>query len=120
MEIEKIDDKSREVLKYLNTHSDLSSTVLATVFNQHYKNDLSNALSVLSFLEKKSMVELKTDNNETAIMIQVTHLGQMYEYLLIEQEKEIKKKLWSDRRWNIITLILSAIITIIINLIMGG
>lgn len=52
-------------------------------------------------------------------MIQVTHLGKMYEQLLIDQEKEHKKKLWSDRRWNIVTLILSSIITVIINLIMG-
>lgn len=119
MEIEKLDKKSRDLLSYLNTNSDLSSAILATAFNQHYKNDLPNALSTLSFLEYKSLVQVKTYNNEEAIMIQVTHLGKMYEQLLIDQEKEHKKKLWSDRRWNIVTLILSSIITVIINLIMG-
>lgn len=120
MELEKIDKKSRELLSYLNTNSDLSSATLAEAFNQHYKNNLLESLEVLSFLAGKSLIRVKTDNNERALMIQITHLGRTYEQSLLEQERERKRKMWSDRRWNIITLLLSTIISIVINLIMGG
>ena len=40
MGMEKIDKKSRELLSYLNTNSDLSSATLAEAFNQHYKDNL--------------------------------------------------------------------------------
>lgn len=120
MELEKIDKKSRELLCYLNTNSDLSSATLADAFNQHYKNNLLESLEVLSFLAGKSLVRVKTDNDERALMIQITHLGRTYEQSLLDQERERKRKMWSDRRWNIITLLLSAIISVVINLIMGG
>ena len=62
---------------------------------------------------------MKTNNFETAVMIQVTHSGQIYEQSFSAQEKERKKKIWSERLWNIITLILSAIISVILNLFMN-
>lgn len=114
IDIQKMDKKSRDMLAYLNTNTKLTSATLADAFNQHYKMDLDEALGTLSFLENKSLVKAKTHNDEAAIMIQVTHSGRTYEQELLEQEK----KLWSDRFWNILTLILSSILTIVINLIM--
>lgn len=118
IDIHKMDKKSRDMLAYLNTNTKLTSATLADAFNQHYKTELDEALETLSFLENKSLVKVKTYNDETAIMIQVTHLGRTYEQELLEQEKGQKKKLWSYRFWNILTLILSGILTIAINLIM--
>ncbi len=118
IDIQKVDKKSRDMLAYLNTNTKLTSATLADAFNQHYKMDLDEALGTLSFLENKSLVKVKTQNDEVAIMIQVTHSGRTYEQELIEQEKRQKKKLWSDRFWNILTLILSSILSIAINLIM--
>lgn len=118
IDIQKMDKKSRDMLAYLNTNTKLTSATLAAAFNQHYKADLDEALETLSFLENKSLIKTKTDNDEAAIMIQVTHSGRTYEQELLEQEKGQKKKLWSDRFWNILTLVLSSILTIAINLIM--
>lgn len=124
--MEKIDKKSRDVLAYLNTNVDLSSATLAEVFNQHYKSTIEDALAILLFLESRELVKTKLtkidkdDKFDTAIMIQVTHLGRTYEQNLKEAEKEYRRKIWSERRWNILTLILSAIITILINIFMGG
>lgn len=118
IDIQKMDKKSRDMLAYLNTNTKLTSATLADAFNQHYKMDLDEALGTLSFLENKSLVKAKTHNDEAAIMIQVTHSGRTYEQELLEQEKGQKKKLWSDRFWNILTLALSSILTIVINLIM--
>lgn len=124
--MEKIDKKSRDVLAYLNTNVDLSSATLAEVFNQHYKSTIEDALAILLFLESRELVKTKLtkidkdDKFDTAIMIQVTHLGRTYEQNLKEDEKEYRRKIWSERRWNILTLILSAIITILINIFMGG
>lgn len=118
IDIQKMDKKSRDMLAYLNTNTKLTSATLADAFNQHYKVDLDEALEILSFLENKSLVKTKTDNDEAAIMIQVTHSGRSYEQELFEQEKGQKKKLWSDRFWNILTLVLSSILTVAINFIM--
>jgi hypothetical protein len=113
-----IDDKSRTMLAYLNINTKLSSATLAEAFNQHYKVELDDAMETLSYLANKSLVKIKTKNDESAIMIQVTHTGRTYEQELLKHDKESKKKIWNERFWNIITLILSAIVTIIVNLIM--
>lgn len=118
IDICKLDKKSRDMLEYLNTNSKISSATLADVFNQHYKLELDEAVETLSFLENKSLVKVKTHNDESVIMIQVTHSGRTYEQELLDHGKAQKKKLWSDRCWNIITLILSGILTVTINLIM--
>lgn len=119
MGIEKIDKNARDLLAYLNTNVDLSSATLAEIFNQHFKNDLESSLATLSFLENKGYIKTKTDaETNNVIMIQVTHLGRTYEQTLKEQEKEYRRRVWSERAWNIITLILSAIISILINLFM--
>lgn len=118
IELQKMDKKSRDMLAYLNTNTKLSSATLAEVFNQHYNAELDEAMETLSFLESKLLVKVKTQNDESAIMIQVTHSGRTYEQEFVEQEKGHKKKIWSDRFWNIITLILSGILTITINLVM--
>lgn len=120
MDIEKLDKESREMLAYLNTHSDLSAATLAEIFNQHYNLRLLDALETLSHLENKSMIKLKTNKDKSAVMIQITHLGRTYEREYAEQEKQKRKKALSDRIWNIVTLVLSAIITIILNLILEG
>jgi len=117
-ETKKLDDRSRTMLAYLNINTKLSSATLAEAFNQHYKVELDDAMETLHFLANKSLVKIKTKNNESAIMIQVTHIGRTYEQELYIHDKELKKKIWNDRFWNIITLIMSAIITIIVNLIM--
>lgn len=118
MNTEKIDQKSRAMLAYLNTNLNLTSATLAEAFNQHYKLDLQESMATLSFLANRSLVEFKSDNNKSAIIIQVTHLGRTYEQSLLEQAKECKKKLWSDRRWNIATLFLSALISFLTNFFM--
>lgn len=106
------------MLAYLNLNTKLTSTTLADAFNQHYKSDLDEAMETLSFLAHKELVKLKTHNDESALMIQVTHAGRTYEQEFIDYEKSQKKKRWSDRFWNILTLILSGALTIVINLIM--
>ena len=116
MSVEKIDKSAREMLKYLNINRGLTSATLAEAFNQNYSGTLSTALATLSYLESKGFVRMKTDNNEHAVLIQLTHLGIAYEDILRDQEKDERKKKWSERRWNILTLLLSAIISIIINL----
>lgn len=88
MEVEKLDKVSRDMLKYLNSNADLSATTLADAFNQHYKITLLESLETLSYLESKSLLRLKTENNERAQIIHITHLGRTYEQLLQEQEKE--------------------------------
>lgn len=114
----KIDKESREMLRYLNLHNKLSSVTLAEVFCQNYKIELDNALETLSFLENNELVRVKTNDDGSILMIQVTHLGRTYEEELQIEEKEIKNKKMADRMWNIITLLLSSILTILINLIM--
>lgn len=117
-ETKRLDDKSRAMLAYLNINTKLSSATLAEAFNQHYTVELDDAMETLYFLANKSLVKIKTKNDESAIMIQVTHIGRTYEQELHIQDKEIKKKNWNDRFWNIITLIMSALLTIVVNLIM--
>lgn len=124
--MEKLDKKSRELLAYLNANVELSAATLAEVFNQHYKTTIEDALAMLSFLESRDFVKTKftkidkNDKYATPIMIQITHLGRTYEQNLQEAEKAYRRKIWSERRWNIITLLLSTIITILINIFMGG
>lgn len=117
MEVEKLDKNARSMLSYFNNHSDLSFSVLAQAFNEHYSSNLLEALDVLSFLQKNDLVKTKM-GNEKAILIQVTHKGRIYEKVLAEHEKEKRRKLWSDRFWNVATLLLSALLTFIINIIM--
>ena len=114
----RIDKKSREMLRYLNTNMKLSSVTLADVFRQQYKLELNDALETLSFLERNELVRTKLNDDGSVLMIQVTHLGRMYEEELKIQENEIKEKKKSDRIWNIITLLLSSILTVVINLVM--
>lgn len=59
IELSKLDDKSRNMLSYLNTNSKLSSSTFAEAFNQHYKSDLDEAIEALSLLESKSPVKAK-------------------------------------------------------------
>lgn len=118
IEVQKIDDKSRKMLAYLNINSKLSSATLAQAFNQHYRVELDEAMEMLSFLESKDLVKIKTQNDKNAIIIQVTHSGRTYEQDLIDLAIENKKKVRKDRLWNIITMIMSAILTMVINLIM--
>lgn len=120
MEYDKLDKKSRDMLAYLNANADLSSATLAEVFNQHYITNMREAIETLSFLESKNLIRLKISNDETLVIIEITHLGRTYEQILDMQEKERKKKIWAERRWNILTLILSAIVSVIVSLIMGG
>lgn len=117
-ETKRLDDKSRSMLAYLNINTKLSSATLAEAFNQHYKVELDDAMETLYFLANKSMVKIKTKNDELAIMIQVTHIGRTYEQELHIQDKEIKNKCRNDKFWTIITLILSSLLSIIVNLIM--
>lgn len=79
IELSKLDDKSRNMLLYLNNNSKLSSSIFAEAFNQHYKSDLNEAIETLSLLESKSLVKAKPQNDEIIIMIQVTHSGRTYE-----------------------------------------
>lgn len=124
--MEKMDKKSRDMLAYLNTNVDLSSTLLAEVFNQHYKATIEDALATLNFLKSKDFIKTKitqieeNDKYDLPIMIQITHLGRTYEQRLKEAEKEYRRKIWSERRWNVFTVIFSTIITILINLFMKG
>lgn len=59
IELSKLDDKSRNMLSYLNTNYKLSSSKFAEAFNQHYKLDLDEAIEALSLLESKSPVKAK-------------------------------------------------------------
>ena len=121
--MEKLDEKSRDLLAYLNMNIDLSHTTLAEVFNQHYKSNIEDALTTLLYLESRKFIKTKVDKNNknaTVIMIQIMHLGRTYEQNLKDSEKEKKRKIWSERGWNIITLILSVLISVIVNLIMEG
>lgn len=114
----KIDKESREMLRYLNLHNKLSSVTLAEVFSQNYKLELDDAKETLSFLENNELVRVKTNDDGSILMIQITHLGRTYEEELQIEEREVKNKKRSDRMWNITTLLLSSILTILINLIM--
>lgn len=116
--MKQIDDKAREVLRYLNMNTNLSNATLAEVFNQHYKEKAEETLEVLFYLEQNELVRVKNDMDGIPIMIQVTHLGKTYEQEMLKLEQKEKDKILSDRIWNIITLCLSAVLTIIINLVM--
>ena len=106
------------MLRYLNLHNKLSSVTLAEVFSQNYKLELDDAKETLSFLENNELVRVKTNDDGSILMIQITHLGRTYEEELQIEEREVKNKKRSDRMWNITTLLLSSILTILINLIM--
>lgn len=120
MPLEKLDKCSRDLLAYLKSNEDLSSATLADAFNQHYKAEITDAFETLIFLESQGLVHLKKTEEDVVIMVQLTHLGKMYEQNLAEDDHQRRKKLWSDRIWNIATLILSAIISAIISFLMGG
>ena len=90
--IDKLDPASRNMLSYLNSHNELSSSTLAEVFNQHYKTNLEDALLTLTFLRGQGLVEVRTKDNSSAMMIQITHLGRTYEQKLHEENIDRKKK----------------------------
>lgn len=117
MPLEKLDKSSRELLAYLKANDDLSAATLADAFNQHYKARIGDAVETLIFLEGQGLVHLKKDDEDLVVMIQLTHLGKMYEQNLADEERQRRKKLWSDRIWNIVTLLLSALISAIISLV---
>lgn len=118
--LEKLDKCSRELLAYLKSNDDLSSATLAEAFNQHYKAKMSDAFETLIFLESQGFVHLKRTDDDMVIMVQLTHQGKMYEQNLAEEENQRRKKLRSDRIWNIVTLLLSAIVSAVISLFIGG
>lgn len=125
MPIEKIDKKSREVLSYLNINSDLSASTLADAFNQHFVLDYKDSLRILKYLERQSLVSVKFSTAsdftpETVVMIQLTHEGRTYEQNLSRERQETTRKLIADRGWNIITIIISSLLSVLINLIMQG
>lgn len=120
MPFEKLDKRSRDLLAYLKSNDDLSSATLADAFNQHYKAEINDVFETLIFLEHQGFVHLKKTDEDVVIMIQLTHQGKMYEENLADEERQRRKKLWSDRIWNIATLLLSAIISAIISYFIGG
>ena len=79
---------------------------------------MEDALLTLTFLRGQGLVEVRTKDNSSAMMIQITHLGRTYEQKLHEENIDRKKKIISDRIWNIVTLILSSIISILTTIFM--
>jgi hypothetical protein len=75
--MEKIDDKARNMLKYLNSHTELSSATVAEIFNQHYKNDLVSSLETLNYLSLKELVKFKMQIARASWTLQVEWKGKV-------------------------------------------